>query len=143
MTASPVTPAALPPAESGARRWAGLILTVIPVLFLLFDGVTKLMLVKPVADAMPQLGWPVSLARPLGVIVLVCLALYVIPRTAVLGAILLTGFLGGAVATNLRLGNPLLSHVLFPVYVGLLLWGGLYLRDARLRALIPLRGTDA
>jgi len=126
-----------------SRILAGRILSGLVILFLLFDGVTKLMLIKPVTDAMPQLGYPVSLARPIGVIVLACLALYVIPRTAVLGAILLTGFLGGAVATNLRIGNPLLSHVLSPVYVGLMVWGGLYLRDARLRALIPVRRSDA
>ena len=72
-----------------------------------------------------------------------CLAVYVIPRTAVLGAILLTGYLGDAVATHVRVGDPLFSLVLFPVYIGLLLWGGLYLCDARLRALIPFRGTDA
>ena len=126
-----------------SRILAGRILSGLVILFLLFDGVTKLMLIKPVTDAMPQLGYPVSLARPIGVIVLACLALYVIPRTAVLGAILLTGFLGGAVATNLRIGNPLVSHVLAPVYVGLMVWGGLYLRDARLRALIPVRRSDA
>lgn len=128
--------------DSRARVWTGRILTGISIVFLLFDGVTKLMLIKPVVDAMPPLGYPVSLTRPIGVIVLVCLAVYVIPRTAVLGAILLTGFLGGAVATNYRIGNPLLTHVLFPVYVALFVWGGLYLRDARLRALIPFRGTD-
>ena len=92
---------------------------------------------------MPLLGWPVSLAIPLGILLLSCLALYAIPRTAVLGAILLTGYLGGAVATHVRVADPLFSHVLFPVYVGAMLWGGLYLRDARLRALIPFRGTDA
>lgn len=126
-----------------SRILAGRILSSLVILFLLFDGVTKLMLIKPVTDAMPQLGYPVSLARPIGVIVLACLTLYVIPRTAVLGAILLTGFLGGAVATNLRIGNPLVSHVLAPVYVGLMVWGGLYLRDARLRALIPVRRSAA
>jgi hypothetical protein len=136
---TPLTP---PAADSKGRVWGARILTAIPVLFLLFDGVTKLILIKPVVDAMPTLGYPVSLARPIGTILLVCLVIYVIPRTAVLGAILLTGFLGGAVATNVRVGNPLFSHVLFPVYVALMLWGGLYLRDARLRALIPFRGTD-
>jgi hypothetical protein len=131
------------PSDSKTRLWAGRILVAISVLFLLFDSVTKLILIQPVVDAMPTLGWPVSLARPLGIILLACLALYVIPRTSVLGAILLTGYLGGAVATNMRVGSPLATHILFPVYVGLMLWGGLYLRDARLRALIPFRGTDA
>jgi hypothetical protein len=129
--------------DSKARVWGGRILTGISVLFLFFDGVTKLMLIKPVVDAMPPLGYPVSLARPIGAILLVCLAIYAIPRTAVLGAILLTGFLGGAVATNVRIGNPIFSHDLFPVYVALMVWGGLYLRDARLRALVPFRRADA
>jgi hypothetical protein len=137
-----VTTNQLTDASSKGRRWAGRILTAIPVLFLLFDGVAKLMMAQPVVDAMPKLGYPVSLAVGIGVLLLACLALYVIPRTSVLGAILLTGYLGGAVATHVRIGDPLFSHVLFPVYVGLLLWGGLYLRDARLRALIPLRGTN-
>jgi DoxX-like protein len=86
-----------------------------------------------------QLGYPGHLIRGIGIIELVCLALYVIPQTAVLGAILLTGYLGGAVATHVRVESPLFSHILFPVYVALLIWGGLYLRDDRLRALIPLR----
>jgi hypothetical protein len=137
MTTSPLPHSA---EDSGARLWTGRILTGISVVFLLFDGVTKLMMIKPVVDAMPPLGYTVSQVRPIGVIVLVCLAVYVIPRTAVLGAILLTGFLGGAVATNFRIGNPLFSHTLFPAYVALFVWGGLYLRDARLRALIPFRG---
>ena len=80
-----------------------------------------------------------SLALGIGILELVCLVVYVNPRTAILGAILLTGYLGGAVATNVRIGSPLFSHVLFPVYVGVLLWGGLFLREERLRALIPLR----
>ena len=89
---------------------------------------------------MNQLGWAPSLAPMLGVVLLSCLALYAFPRTAVLGAVLLTGYLGGAVATQVRVGNPILSHVLFPVYVAVMLWGGLWFRDARLRALMPLRG---
>jgi hypothetical protein len=90
-----------------------------------------------------DLGWNPSIAPTLGVLLLTSLALYVFPRTAVLGAILLTGYLGGAVATHVRIGNPLFTHILFPVYVALMLWGGLYLRDARLRALIPFREADA
>ena len=136
------TPPPTQPADSKARIWTGRILFGFSVVFLLFDGVTKLMLIKPVTDAMPPLGYPVSLARPIGTILLVCLAFYVIPRTAVFGAILLTGFLGGAVATNFRVGNPLFSHDLFPIYIALMVWGGLYLRDAQLRALIPFRGTN-
>ena len=142
MNADPFTSSAPRTASAPKRRiWAGRILTAIPILFLLFDGVTKLMLEQHVVAAMPQLGWPVALARPLGVILLASLALYVIPRTSVLGAILLTGYLGGAVATHVRISDPLVSHALFPVYVGMLVWGGLYLRDERLRALIPLRAN--
>ena len=124
---------------SKTRLWAGRIMTGLPVLFLLFDTVIHFLKIAPVVEGFAQLGYPVSLAIEIGVIELVCLVLYVIPRTSVLGAILLTGYLGGAVASNLRVGNPFFSHVLFAVYVGILLWGGLYLRDDRLRALIPLR----
>jgi hypothetical protein len=127
------------PGTSRPRIWAARIITAIVVLFLLFDGVSKVILEQHVVAAMPALGWPVSLARTLGVILLTSLALYVIPRTAVLGAILLTGYLGGAVATHVRVGDPLFSHALFPVYMGVLVWAGLYLREERLRALIPLR----
>ncbi len=124
---------------SKKRLLAGRIISGLPVLFLLFDSVIHMMKIAPVVDAFGQLGYSVSLARPLGIIELVCVVLYVIPRTSVLGAILLTGYLGGAVATNLRVGLPLFGHVLFPVYVGVLLWGGLLLRDDRLRAVLPLR----
>ena len=91
-------------------------------------------------ESFGQLGYPVSLALGIGAVELACLVLYVIPRTSVLGAILLTGYLGGAVATHVRVGSPLLTHVLFPIYVAALVWGGLFLREGRLRALVPLRG---
>ena len=121
------------------RSWAGIILSALPVLFVLFDGAIHLMVIPPVVQAFTQLGYPVSTSRALGVIELVCVVLYLMPRTSVLGAILLTGYLGGAVATNLRVGSPLFSNTLFPVYVGILAWGGLFLRDERVRALIPVR----
>ena len=121
------------------RSWAGIILSALPVLFVLFDGAIHLMVIPPVVQAFTQLGYPVSTSRALGVIELVCIVLYLIPRTSVLGAILLTGYLGGAVATNLRVGSPLFSNTLFPVYVGILAWGGLFLRDERVRAVIPVR----
>ena len=121
------------------RSWAGIILSALPVLFVLFDGAIHLMVIPPVVQAFTQLGYPVSTSRALGVIELVCIVLYLIPRTSVLGAIMLTGYLGGAVATNLRVGSPLFSNTLFPVYVGILAWGGLFLRDERVRALIPVR----
>jgi hypothetical protein len=124
---------------SKARLSAGHIVSAIPVLFLLFDSVIKFTAMEPVVESFRQLGYPVSLGPGIGVIELVCLVLYVIPRTSVLGAILLTGYLGGAVATHVRVGSPLLTHILFPIYVAALLWGGLFLREGRLRALIPLR----
>ena len=93
----------------------------------------------PVVEGTVQLGYPESVLLGLGIVLLTCTVLYMIPRTAILGAILLTGYLGGAIATHVRVGSPLFSHTLFPVYVALLIWGGLYLRDDRLRALIPLR----
>ena len=114
-------------------------MSALPALFLVFDGVIHIMRIPPVVEAFARLGYSISLAIPLGIIEIVCIMLYVTPRTSVLGAILLTGYLGGAVATNLRTGAPLLSNVLFPVYVGVLLWGGLYLRDNALRAVFPVR----
>ncbi|MET0795591.1 MAG: DoxX family protein [Polyangiaceae bacterium] len=117
---------------------AGLVLSALPVLFLLFDGVIKLVKIAPVVQSFAQLGYPDGLARGLGLLELLCVALYAIPRSALLGAILLTGFLGGAISTHLRIGDPFFSHTAFPVYVALLLWGGLYLRDGSLRALLPL-----
>jgi len=117
-------------------------MTGLVVAFLLFDGLVKFVQIPAVVDASNQLGFPLHLNPGIGALLLVCLATYAVPRTAVLGAILLTGYLGGAVAMHVRVGNPLISHVLFPTYVGALIWGGLYLRDARLRALIPLRGEE-
>jgi hypothetical protein len=124
---------------SKGKLWTGRIMSTLPALFLLLDGVMKLMKPEFVVKATVQLGYPESVIVPLGIVVLVCVILYVIPRTAVLGAILLTGYLGGAVATHARVGDPLFSHTLFPVYFAILVWGGLYLREERLRALIPLR----
>ena len=93
----------------------------------------------PVVEGFAKLGFPLRLAVPLGIIELVCVLLYVLPRTSILGAILLTGYLGGAIAIQLPTGNPFFGEVLFPVYIGVFLWGGIYLRDEKLRALIPLR----
>jgi hypothetical protein len=120
--------------------WPGRILSGIPVAFLSFDGVIKLIGIEPVVESFLRLGYSPSVAIGIGLLEIACTVAYVVPRTAVLGAILLTGFLGGATATHVRVGDPLLSHVLFPFYVGALLWAGLLLRDTRLRALIPLRG---
>ena len=128
-----------PGTQSSGRLWAGRILTALPVLFLLFDVVIHFMKPAVVVTGFEQLGWSASLSVPLAIVELVCLVLYLIPRTSVLGAVLLTGYLGGAVATNLRVGAPMFTNILFPVYVGLFLWGGLYLRDARVREVFPVR----
>jgi hypothetical protein len=133
--------AALPLPVSKKGLWAGHVLTALAVLFLLFDGVIHLMQIPPVVESAAQLGYPAGVFVPLGIIELACVALYLFPRTSVLGAVLLTGYLGGAIAIHVRVASPLFSHTLFPVYVALLLWGGLYLRDERLRALFPLRAT--
>jgi hypothetical protein len=109
------------------------------VLFLLFDSTTKLLGVEAVIKAAAQIGYPPSTMLPIGLILLVCVVVYLIPRTAVLGAVLLTGYLGGAVATHVRVGDPLMSHILFPIYFAVLIWGGLYLRDRRVHALIVRR----
>jgi hypothetical protein len=119
--------------------WTGRIMSALVVLFLLIDGVMKLVNPAPVVEGMTKLGYPLSLTSVIGIVLLVCVAVFAIPRTSVLGAILLTGYLGGAVASQLRVGLPLFSNVLAPVYIGVLIWGGLFLRDDRLRALIPVR----
>lgn len=123
---------------SKTMLWTGRIMSAVPVLFLLFDAVGKLMKPAPVVTATVQLGYPESVITGLGIVLLVCTVLYAIPRTSVLGAILLTGYLGGATATHVRMGGPLFA-IVFPSILGILIWGGLYARDARLRALIPLR----
>ena len=119
--------------------WIGRFSSALVVLFLLFDCAIHFMKIAPVVNAFAELGFPVGLAPRLGAIELVCILLYAVPPTSVLGAILLTGYLGGAVATQMRVGNPLVTETLFPVYLGVLLWGGLFLRDSRLRSLIPRR----
>ena len=123
--------------------WAGRIMSALPVLFLLMDGVMKLLKPAPVVEATVGLGYPETVILSLGIVLLFCTVLYAIPQTSVLGAILLTGYLGGAVATHVRVGNPLFTHTLFPIYLGVLIWGGLYLRDGRVRALIPIRREPA
>ena len=120
---------------------AGWIVSGLVIAFLLMDAVMKLIAIPQVLQAGEQIGFPgADMARGLGALLLLCTLLYVFPRTAVLGAVLVTAYLGGAVATHLRLGNPLFSHVLFGVYVGIAMWAGLYLREPRLRVLLPLVG---
>jgi hypothetical protein len=117
-----------------ATVWAGRVLSGLPVAFLMFDAALKFAHPAFVTEASERMGWPDHHTAILGVVLLAAVALYVIPRTAVLGAVLLTGYLGGAVAIHLRIDDPLLSHTLFPIYFGIMLWGGLYLRDGRVRA---------
>ena len=137
MASAPLGSRTPPASKKGVR--AGWIMSGLAVLFLLFDTVIKVIKLAPAVQGTTALGYPESLVRGIGIIELVCLVLYVVPRTSILGAIFLTGYLGGAVATHVRVGSPLFTHVLFPIYVAALIWGGLYLRDARLRALVPLR----
>jgi hypothetical protein len=125
--------------NSKRKPWTGYILSGFAILFLLFDSGGKLMQVTPAVEGTVELGYPESVLFGLGLTLLICTILYIVPRTAILGAILLTGYLGGAIATQVRVGNPLFTHVLFPVYLGILIWGGLYLRDKGLRTLVPLR----
>lgn len=124
------------------RPWAGYILSGLPALFLLIDAVGKFVKPPAVVEGTQQLGYTESVILPLGIILLASTVIYLIPRTSILGAILLTGYLGGAVATRVRVGSPLFSHILFPVYLGVLIWLGLYLRENRLRLLVPLRKGD-
>ncbi|TPN90481.1 DoxX family protein [Mesorhizobium sp. B1-1-5] len=127
------------PVSNGAL-WTGRVLSAAVVLFMIFDGVIKLPPLDVVTRAMTELGWPAdaNVARLIGIIGLISTALYALPRTSVLGAILLTAYMGGAISTHVRIGNPLFSHTLFGVYLGIILWGWLYLRDPRVRALIPV-----
>jgi DoxX-like family len=111
----------------------------VTILFMLFDAGGKLFLESHVVEATTKIGYPVAAIRPIGVIALLCTILFAVPRTAVLGAVLLTAFYGGAVASKVRIEDPLFSSILFGVYFGIIAWGGLYLRDERLRTLFPFR----
>src|SRR5258708_5221145 len=126
---------------SKPARWLGRVLSGLVILFLLFDGAIKLVPWPVVTETMDRIGYGSSetLARSLGFITIVCTILYAIPPTSILGAILLTGYLGGAMASHVRIGSPLFSHTLFGFYLGLMVWGGLWLRDVTLRSLIPWR----
>jgi hypothetical protein len=125
---------------SGSYVWIGRALSGLVVLFLLFDGAIKLVPLQVVIDTVIPLGWPTDAGtwRALGIVLIISALLYAYPRTALLGAILITAYLGGAVATHVRVGSPLFSHVLFGVYLGTALWAGLWLRDPRIRALLPM-----
>ena len=121
------------------RSWTGIIISAIPTLFLLMDAIGKLVKPEPVVTGTVELGYPETVIIPLGIVLLICTILYLIPTTSILGAILLTGYPGGAVATHARVGSPIFSHLLFPVYLSIMIWLGLYLRDVQLRSLAPLR----
>ena len=133
------------PVEGAAHRSArtaaivGHVCTGLAAIFLAFDIVLKVLRLGPAVEGTIALGYPTDSVHWIGIIELVCLVLYLVPRTSVLGGLLLTGYLGGAIATHVRISSPLFTHTLFPVYVALVLWGGLYLREKRLRALVPLR----
>lgn len=131
LTTSPVSAPA--GASFRGRLWTGRILSGLAALFLAWDAVMKLVQPPIVVHSNRALGFSLHAIFVVGALLLAFVALYLFPRTAVLGAVLLTGFLGGAVATNVRMGNPLLTHILFPVYVAALMWSGLYLRDSRVR----------
>jgi hypothetical protein len=120
---------------SKKRLWAGRILSAVPVMMLLFSGVLKLIKPALVVEEFARLGYPESLVLGIGLVELACTVIYVVPRTSIIGAILLTAYLGGATATHLRIGDPFFM----PIVLGGLVWGGLFIRDDRLRALIPLR----
>ena len=124
---------------STTALWTGRVLSGLVILFLLFDAVIKLIPLDVVIETSRQLGIPTNLAVTLGVLTLLGTLLYAYPRTSVLGAILLTGYLGGAIYVHVRAGSPLFSHTLFGVYLGILLWAGLSLRDERLRLIFPWR----
>lgn len=126
-------------AASKAGLWIGRVMTGLFVLFMLMDSSIKLVPLAPVVETLTRMQLPVSMARPIGIIELASLALFLWPRTAVLGAVLFTGVFGGAIASHWRLGDPLFSHVLFGIYLGILMWGGLWLRDPRLRTIMPWR----
>ena len=126
-------------ASRDTMYWAGWIVSGLLAAFLAFSASLKFLAPGIVRETMAGLGWPVEYDLMIGVIETVCVVLYMIPQTAVLGALLETALLGAAVATNVRVGNPLFSHELFGVYLGVMVWGGLWLRDARIRALLPFR----
>ncbi|MET0597530.1 MAG: DoxX family protein [Mesorhizobium sp.] len=129
---------------TSAMHWVGRVLTGLFALFMLGASIAPKLLGMPVAEeTMAQLGWPAGFSFMIGLVELTCLVLYLIPRTSLLGAVLMMGLLGGAMATQIRAQSPLFSHVLFSIYLGLFMWGGLWLRDQRLRALFPIAGGQS
>lgn len=139
MTTTTIDSFAVPAARLATPTWKRRLswgLTALVSLFLAFDAIAKIALVDEVVKGSAEVGFPLQTLVPIGVILLACVALYVVPRTAVVGAVLLTGYLGGAIATHVRLLHPLPTHTLFPIYFAVVIWGALYLRDQRVRALV-------
>ena len=143
MSMSPAISTAFPrpivTSSSNVAVRSGRVLSGIAVAFLTLDAAMKLLQVRAAVEGTVQLGYPASSLVVIGLIQVVCLAVYLVPRTAILGAVLWTGYLGGAIATHVRVENPLFTHILFPIYVAALLWGGLWLRDRRLRGVFAPR----
>jgi len=123
--------------------WTGRVLSAMVTLFLLFDAGLKIARARVAVEGTTKLGYSESVILPIGITLLICTILYAIPRTSALGAVLVTGYLGGAVATNVRAGLPLAMYVLFPVYVGILAWLGLYLRNLQIRRVLPMLGNNS
>jgi hypothetical protein len=136
VTFAPIADSLAPVAASKAARWTGRILSATVSLLLAFDALMKLLRIPPVMKATVQLGYPTHAVFGIGVVLAICVVAYVIPRTSLLGAVLLTGYLGGAIATHVRVGDPLWTHTLFPIYVAAVIWAGLVLRDERLRGFL-------
>lgn len=132
---------ASPRSSTSGKVWTARALSGLGAAFMLTDSIVKVLKLAPAVQGTAELGFPPDSVVILGVVELACTVLYLVPRTSMLGAILITGYLGGAIATHVRLSNPLFTHVLFPSYIALLMWGGLYLRDDGLRKLIPARTT--
>jgi hypothetical protein len=124
---------------STPQLWTARTLSTLVVLFMLFDSIIHLMKPAPVVDAFNRLGYPLSASVGIGILELLCLLAYAIPRTALLGAVLLTGHLGGAISTHVRAGSPVFEAYIFPAILALMIWGGIWLRDPRLRAIFPVR----
>ena len=137
MTAITHAPATAPVSTPRAMRWAGYVLTGVAAAFLAMDASIKLIPLDVVNQTMDRMDLPRGMSQPIGAIELAILALYLFPRTSTLGAILFTGVMGGAIASHWRIDDPLFSHTLFGLYLGAMIWGGLWLRDARLRSLVP------
>ena len=123
--------------RSKAALWTGRLLSGLAIAFLLFDAIGKLLRLQVVIAGSAELGYPASTILPIGLTLLACVIVCAIPASSLVGAVLLTGYLGGAIATHVRVGNPLFSHTLFPIYIAAIVWGGLFLRDPRVRRLLP------